>query len=72
MINTQMGDYFITKSLGKGGFGSVWVATSPDDVQVALKVLNPQVLENERVVRWTIPTSVSFWSFSRTAKTMPL
>jgi len=51
MIDTQMGDYFITKSLGKGGFGSVWVATSADDAQVALKVLNPQVLENERVVR---------------------
>jgi len=51
MINEQLGDYLITKSLGKGGFGSVWEATAEDGKTVALKVLNPQVLENEKVVR---------------------
>lgn len=51
MIGTVMGDYTIIKSLGKGGFGSVWEAQSSDGHFVALKVLNPQVLENEKVVR---------------------
>jgi len=51
MIDKQLGDYKITRSLGKGGFGSVWQATSSDGNLVALKVLNPQVLENEKVVR---------------------
>lgn len=51
MIGQEMGDYVITKSLGKGGFGSVWKAETKDRTNVALKVLNPQVLENEKVVR---------------------
>ncbi len=51
MINKKMGDYLITKSLGKGGFGSVWEATSSDGTTVALKILNPQLLQNEKVVR---------------------
>lgn len=51
MINEKLGDYLITKSLGKGGFGSVWEAQASDGAQVALKILNPQVLENEKVVR---------------------
>ncbi len=51
MIDQELGDYKITKSLGKGGFGSVWKATSSTDEEVALKVLNPSVLENEKVVR---------------------
>lgn len=51
MIDKVLGDYTITKSLGKGGFGSVWEAKSSDGHSVALKVLNPQVLENEKVVR---------------------
>ena len=51
MINEKLGDYLITKALGKGGFGSVWEATAEDGKTVALKVLNPQVLENEKVVR---------------------
>jgi len=51
MINEKLGDYLITKSLGKGGFGSVWEATAEDGNTVALKVLNPQVLENSKVVR---------------------
>ncbi|MFC1516497.1 protein kinase, partial [Thermodesulfobacteriota bacterium] len=51
MIDKVLGDYTIIKSLGKGGFGSVWEAKSTDGHSVALKVLNPQVLENEKVVR---------------------
>ncbi len=51
MIDQEMGDYIIRKSLGKGGFGSVWKAETKDGSNVALKVLNPQVLENEKVVR---------------------
>jgi len=51
MIDKQVGDYIITKSLGKGGFGTVWAAKGGDDNLVAIKILNPQVLENEKVVR---------------------
>ena len=51
MIDQELGDYIINKSLGKGGFGSVWRAKSHDNTSVALKILNPQVLENEKVVR---------------------
>jgi len=50
MIGEKIGDYEIVQSLGKGGFGSVWKATSGDGVEVALKILNPQVLENQKVV----------------------
>ncbi len=51
MIDKQVGDYIITKSLGKGGFGTVWEAKGGDGNPVAIKILNPQVLENEKVVR---------------------
>ena len=51
MINEKLGDYTITKSLGKGGFGSVWAAKDGSDNIVALKVLNPQVLGNKKVVK---------------------
>jgi len=51
MIDQELGDYKIVKSLGKGGFGSVWKAISSTGEDVALKVLNPSVLENEKVVR---------------------
>ncbi len=51
MIDQKMGDYTISRSLGKGGFGSVWKAESSEGRQVALKVLHPQVLENQKVVR---------------------
>jgi hypothetical protein len=47
----KIGNFEVVKLLGKGGFGSVWQATAPDGLPVAVKVLNPDVLENERAVR---------------------
>ncbi len=47
----KIGDYTIIKTLGRGGFGSVWKAESSTGEIVALKVLNPQVLDNQRVVK---------------------
>jgi serine/threonine-protein kinase len=51
MIGSHVGDYEVTGSLGKGGFGSVWKAESGTGVTVALKLLNPQALDNQRVVK---------------------
>src|SRR3989339_1898007 len=51
MINEKIGDYEVTNALGKGGFGSVWMATSSDGTTVALKLLNPQALDNQKVVK---------------------
>ena len=51
MIGEKLGDYDIVSSLGKGGFGSVWRGTGADGTQVAIKVLNPQALDNQRVVK---------------------
>jgi len=51
MIGESIGDYEIMGSLGKGGFGAVWKAKSHDDVEVALKLLNPQALDNQKVVK---------------------
>ncbi len=50
-MDQKIGDYEIVKSLGRGGFGSVWKATSSTGNVVALKILNPQVLDNARVVK---------------------
>lgn len=51
MINEKIGDYDVTNALGKGGFGSVWMATSSEGTTVALKLLNPQALDNQKVVK---------------------
>jgi len=48
---TKIGNYEVVKMLGKGGFGSVWSAKASDGHAVAVKVLNPDVLDNERAVR---------------------
>ncbi|MGD8367871.1 MAG: serine/threonine-protein kinase, partial [Desulfobacterales bacterium] len=51
MIGEKLGDYEIVASLGKGGFGSVWKAVDGNGTPVAIKVLNPQVLDNQKVVK---------------------
>jgi serine/threonine protein kinase len=47
----KFGNYEVVKLLGTGGFGSVWQATAADGMPVAVKVLNPDILDNERAVR---------------------
>ena len=47
----KFGNYEVVKLLGTGGFGSVWQATAADGLPVAVKVLNPDILDNERAVR---------------------
>ncbi len=51
MAEERIGDYEIISSLGRGGFGSVYKAKSSNGSLVALKVLNPQVLDNQKVVK---------------------
>ena len=48
---SKVGDYEIRDKLGVGGFGTVWKAKSHDGSDVAIKILNPQALENDRVVK---------------------
>ncbi|MFC1857051.1 protein kinase [Thermodesulfobacteriota bacterium] len=46
----KIGDYELVEPLGKGGFGTVWKARSMQDSMVALKVLHPKALEDQKVV----------------------
>jgi len=47
----KIGRYEAFVKLGKGGFGSVWKARDPNGDIVAIKLLNPENLEDERAVR---------------------
>ena len=51
MIGEKLGDYEVIGTLGKGGFGSVYRAKDGKGDLVAIKVLNPQALDNDRVVK---------------------
>lgn len=51
MAEEKIGDYEIIGSLGRGGFGSVYKARSASGELVAMKILNPQVLDNQKVVK---------------------
>jgi serine/threonine protein kinase len=51
MAEERIGDYEIISSLGRGGFGTVYKAKASNGSMVALKVLNPQVLDNQKVVK---------------------
>jgi len=51
MEGQKIGDYEILDKLGIGGFGTVWKAKAHDGTPVAMKILNPQALDNERVVK---------------------
>ncbi len=47
----KIGRYETFAKLGKGGFGSVWKAVDPTGEIVAIKLLNPENLEDDRAVR---------------------
>ena len=48
---SAIGNYEVVKLLGTGGFGSVWQAKDAAGTLVAIKLLNPDALENQRAVR---------------------
>lgn len=47
----KIGRYETFSKLGRGGFGSVWKAVGPNGEIVAIKLLNPENLEDDRAVR---------------------
>ncbi|MGC5015241.1 serine/threonine-protein kinase [Streptosporangium sp. DT93] len=44
----QIGRYRVLGRLGRGGMGTVYLGTSPDGQQVAIKVINPEYSQHER------------------------
>ena len=46
---TQIDGYVVEGRLGSGGFGIVYAATSPDGVDVAIKVLRPELSDDVRL-----------------------
>ena len=48
---SKIGTYEVDTLLGRGGFGSVWKCKDSGGNPVAVKLLNPDALENERAVR---------------------
>lgn len=46
----RIGEYAVTRKLGRGGFGSVVEATSPTGERVAIKILHANLVEDSRVV----------------------
>lgn len=48
---SKIGNYEVIQLLGRGGFGSVWKCKDSSGNPVAVKLLNPDALENERAVR---------------------
>src|SRR5919107_2079200 len=43
----RIGDYVVDRRLGVGGMGSVYAATGPDGVPVAVKLVMPDVASDE-------------------------
>ena len=50
-IGTHIGDYTVTALLGVGGMGEVYRATGPDGVEVALKLVRPDIAREEEFRR---------------------
>ena len=46
----QIGEYTVTRDIGRGGFGKVVEAHAPDGKRVAIKVLHANLVEDSRVV----------------------
>lgn len=49
-MSQMIGNYEIISSLGRGGVGSVYKAKASNGKPVALKILNPHVLDNQKVI----------------------
>jgi eukaryotic-like serine/threonine-protein kinase len=50
MADEQIGEYTVTRNIGRGGFGKVVEAKAPDGKRVAIKILHANLVEDSRVV----------------------